>query len=61
MAMLVLERNDFLFSFDLKSGYHPTTHEHWKYPGWVDFTFLLSSPLGFRWLAIFSPNWCAPC
>ena len=38
VAMLLLERNDFMFSFDLKSGYHHVdiAQEHWKY-------------LGFRW------------
>ena len=38
VAMLLLERNDSMFSFDLKSGYHHVdiAQEHWKY-------------LGFRW------------
>ena len=40
VAMLLLEKNDFLFSFDLKSGYHHVdiASEHWKYLGfsWED-------------------------
>ena len=37
MAMLLLEKNDFLFSFDLKSGYHHVdiTNDHWKYLGFA--------------------------
>ena len=33
--MLLIEKNDFLFSFDLKSGYHhvDVAKEHWKYLG----------------------------
>ena len=35
VAMLLIEKNDFLFSFDLKSGYHHVdiAKEHWKYRG----------------------------
>ena len=37
VAMLLLEKNDFLFSFDLKSGYHHVdiAREHWKYLGFL--------------------------
>ena len=35
MAMLLLEKGDYMFSFDLKSGYHHVdiAKEHWKYLG----------------------------
>jgi hypothetical protein len=35
VAMLLLEKDDFLFSFDLKSGYHHVdiAQNHWKYLG----------------------------
>ena len=35
VAMLLFEKGDFLFSFDLKSGYHHVdiAKEHWKYLG----------------------------
>ena len=35
VAMLLLEKGDYMFSFDLKSGYHHVdiAKEHWKYLG----------------------------
>ena len=40
LAMLMFEKDDFMFSFDLKSGYHHVDihKEHWKYLGfaWKD-------------------------
>ena len=35
MAMLLFEKGDYMFSFDLKSGYHHVdiAKEHWKYLG----------------------------
>ena len=35
VALLLLEKGDFMFSFDLKSGYHHVdiAQEHWKYLG----------------------------
>ena len=37
VAMLLLEKGDFLFSFDLNSGYHHVdiAREHWKYLGFT--------------------------
>ena len=49
--MLLLERDDLMFSFDLKSGYHHVNiaQEHWKY-------------LGFAWRgALLSPIWAFFC
>ena len=62
VAMLLLERNDFMFSFDLKSGYHHVdiAQEHWDLGGGAIIIALLSSPSGFHLPVIFSPNWCAP-
>ena len=63
-AMLLLERNDFMFSFDLKSGYHHVNiaQEHWDLGGGGGgiIIALLFSPSGFHLPVIFSPNWCAP-
>ena len=37
VAMLLLEHNDFMFSFDLKSGYHHVdiAQKHWRYLGFA--------------------------
>ena len=37
LAMLMFQKGDFLFSFDLKSGYHhvDTYKDHWKYLGFA--------------------------
>ena len=37
VTMLLLEKNDYMFSFDLKSGYHHVdiAQEHWKYLGFT--------------------------
>ena len=37
IAMLLLSKGDFMFSFDLKSGYHHVdiSKEHWKYLGFT--------------------------
>ena len=37
LAMLIFQRDDFMFSFDLKSGYHHVDihQEHWKYLGFA--------------------------
>ena len=61
MAMLLLEKRDFLFSFDLKSGYHHVdiAREHWKYlgsHGKTDFTYLQFFPLASPLHATYSLN-----
>ena len=51
VAMLLLERNDLMFSFDLKSGYHHVdiAHEHWKYLGftWKSHYYIIFTVLHF--------------
>ena len=65
VAMPLLEKDDFLFSFDLKSGYHHVDicREHWKYLGvsWgVSIMYLQSCLLAFLLHAIFLPKWSVP-
>ena len=56
VAMLLFEKGDFLFSFDLKSGYHHVdiAKEH------CAFLCLQYSHLASRRPAICSPSWCVP-
>ena len=61
VAMLLLEKGDYLFSFDLKSGYHHVdiAKEHWKYLGfsWKNcyFTFTVL-PFGLSSACYISQN-----
>ena len=66
VAMLLFEKGDFLFSFDLKSGYHHVdiAKENWKYLGFHGipaFSCLQYSDLASHQpAAICSSSWCIP-
>ena len=63
---VLLERGDYMFSFDLKSGYHHVdiAKEHWQYLGfsWQTcfYVFTVLFHLVFPSHAMHSPNWCTP-
>ena len=57
-AMMLFEKDDYLCTFDLKSGYHhvdihPVHSPFWVFSGNINTTCLLYSPLGYLQHATF--------